>query len=289
MVRCGYMPILTLREMERKAYDLRIDVIEMLVEAKSGHSAGPLDLAEFFTAMYFHILRHDPKNPGWPLRDRLCMSCGHVAPIRYAAMIEAGYLPKSHLKTLRKLGTLLQGHPGYRDWPALEHSSGPLGQGLSVAIGMALSARMNKEKHWVYCLMSDGEQDEGQIWEASMFAGKQKLSNLIAFIDRNNIQIDGVTEEIMPLEPLRKKWEAFNWHVMDVDGHNIEQIVDAVNTAKAVREKPSLVILHTIPGKGVDFMEYDFNWHGKPPKPEEAKIALQELRTLKGQIVGEHE
>lgn len=280
---------MTIRDLERKAYDLRQDVIKMLVEAKSGHSAGPLGLAEFFTVMYFHVLKHDPSNPLWPERDRLCLSCGHVAPIRYAAMIEAGYLPKEALMTLRKFGSKLQGHPGYIDWPAVEHSSGPLGQGLSVAIGMAMAARMNKEKHFVYCLMSDGEQNEGQIWEAAMFAGKTRLSNLIAFIDRNNIQIDGVTEDVMPLEPLRKKWEAFNWHVMDVDGHNVEQIIDAINTAKAVREKPSVIILHTIPGKGVDFMEYDFNWHGKPPKPEEAALALQELRTLQGQIIGEHE
>lgn len=280
---------MSMRDLERKAYDLRQDVIKMLVEAKSGHSAGPLGLAEFFTVMYFHVLKHDPKNPAWPERDRLCMSCGHVVPIRYAAMIEAGYIEQDAIKTLRKFGSKLQGHPGYVDWPAVEHSSGPLGQGLSVAIGMALSARMNNEKHWIYCLMSDGEQDEGQIWEAAMFAGKNRINNLIGFIDRNNIQIDGVTEDVMPLEPLRKKWEAFNWHVMDVDGHNVEQIIDAINTAKAVREKPSLIILHTIPGKGVDFMEYDFNWHGKPPKPEEAKIALQELRTLQGQITGEHE
>lgn len=278
-----------MRDLERKAYDLRKDVINMLVEAKSGHSAGPLGLAEFFTVMYFHTLKHDPTFPDWPERDRLCLSCGHVAPIRYAAMIEAGYLPKEALLTLRKFGSKLQGHPGIGEWPALEHASGPLGQGLSVAIGMALAARMNKEKHWVYCLMSDGEQDEGQIWEAAMFAGKTRLNNVIGFIDRNNIQIDGVTEDIMPLEPLRKKWEAFNWHVMDVDGHNVEQIIDAINTAKAVREKPSLIILHTIPGKGVDFMEYDFNWHGKSPKPEEAAIALEELRTLQGRITGEHE
>lgn len=261
----------------------------MLVEAGSGHSAGPLDLAEFFTAMYFHVLRHDPKRPLWPERDRLCMSCGHVAPIRYAAMIEAGYLPKSAFHTLRKFGSKLQGHPGLVDWPAVEHSSGPLGQGLSVAVGMALAALMDKKTHWIYCLMSDGEQEEGQIWEAAMLAGKNKLHNLIAFIDRNNIQIDGMTEDVMPLEPLRKKWEAFNWHVIEVDGHNIEQIIDAVNTGKAVYEKPTLVILHTIAGKGVDFMEYDFTWHGKPPTPEQAKIALRELRTLKGQITGEHE
>ncbi len=280
---------LSLKELERKAYDLRADLIKMLVEAGSGHSAGPLDLAEFYTAMYFHILHHDPKNPQWDKRDRLCLSCGHVAPIRYTAMIHAGYLPKSHLKTLRKFGSLLQGHPGYNEWPALEHSSGPLGQGLSVAIGMAVAAKMNKERHWIYCLTSDGEMQEGQIWEAAMFAGKNRLNNLVAYMDRNNIQIDGMTEDIMPLEPLKKKWEAFGWHVIDVDGHNIEQIIDATNTAKAIIEKPTMIIMHTIPGKGVEFMEYDYTWHGKPPTEEQAREALHDIRTLKGKIVGEHE
>jgi len=279
----------TLRELERLAYELREDVIKMLVEAGSGHSAGPLDLAEFFAVMYFHVLNHDPKKHDWEDRDRLCMSCGHVAPIRYAAMIKAGYLPESELMTLRKYGTKLQGHPGIQEWPAVEHSSGPLGQGISVAIGMAKAAMMDNKKHWVYCLTSDGEQEEGQMWEAAMFAGNNKLGNLIAFMDRNFIQIDGPTEDVMPLEPLKKKWEAFNWHVIEVDGHNVEQIIDAVNTAKAITEKPTMIIMYTIPGKGVSFMEYDYTWHGKPPKSEEAKIALKELRTLKGKIVGEHE
>ncbi len=280
---------LTLKQMERKAYDIRKDLITMLLEAGSGHSAGPLDLADFFTAMYFNILQHDPKNITWEKRDRFCLSIGHVAPIKYAAMIHAGYLPRTYLKKLRKLGSPLQGHPSLHDFPAMEHSSGPLGQGISIAVGMAMAARMNKEKHFVYCLMGDGEQNEGQIWEAAMFAGKERLHNLIAFIDRNNIQIDGMTEEVMPLEPLRKKYEAFNWHVIDVDGHNIEQIIDAVNLGKAIYEKPTLIILHTIPGKGVDFMEGDYHWHGKPPKADEAKEALKQLRTLQGKIVGEHE
>lgn len=283
------MKPLTMLQVEKKAYELREDLIKMLLEAGSGHSAGPLGLADFFAAMYFHILNHDPKNPDWALRDRLLMSCGHVVPIRYTAMIHAGYLPKSYIKKLRKFGSPLQGHPSYHDWPAVEHASGPLGQGLSVAVGMAMAARMNKERHWIYCLTSDGEQQEGQIWEAAMFAGKERLSNLIAFMDRNNIQIDGMTEDIMPLEPLRKKWEAFGWHVIEVDGHNIEQIIDAVNTGKAIIEKPTMVIMHTIPGKGVHYMEYDYTWHGKPPKEDEAKIALKDIRTLKGKIVGEHE
>lgn len=289
MAKTKKREVYTIKQLERKAYEIRQDIIKMLVEAGSGHSAGPLDLAEFFTAMYFHILKHNPKKPLWPERDRLCMSCGHVAPGRYAAMIAAGYLPKSHLKTLRKFGSHLQGHPGIKEWPAVEHSSGPLGQGLSVACGMAYAAKMNNQRHWIYCLCSDGEMQEGQIWEAAMFASKYRLNNLIVFMDRNNIQIDGMTEDIMPLEPLKKKWEAFGWHVIDVDGHNIEQIIDAANTGKAIIEKPTMVIMHTIPGKGVDFMEYDYTWHGKPPNAEEAKKALKALRTLEGQIVGEHE
>lgn len=280
---------LSLREMERKAYDIRQDLIKMLVEAGSGHSAGPLDLADFFTAMYFSILNYDPAKPLWEKRDRFCLSIGHVAPIKYTAMIHAGYLSRTYLKKLRVFGSPLQGHPSFHDFPAMEHASGPLGQGLSVAVGMAMAARMNNEKHWVYCLMGDGEQNEGQIWEAAMFAGKERLHNLIGFIDRNNIQIDGMTEDVMPLEPLRKKWEAFNWHVIDVDGHNIEQIIDAVNMGKAILEKPTLIILHTMPGKGVEFMEGDYHWHGKPPNSEEAKIALRELRSLQGKITGEHE
>jgi transketolase len=280
---------LNFRDLERKAYDLREDLIAMLVEAKSGHSAGPLDLAEFYSVMYWHVLKYDPANPQWEERDRLCLSCGHTCPMKYTAMINAGYLPREALLTLRKFGSKLQGHPGYQEWPAMEHASGPLGQGLSVAIGMAYAARMDRKKHWVYCLCSDGEMNEGQIWEAAMFAGNNRLNNLIAFIDRNNIQIDGMTEDVMPLEPLRKKWEAFNWHVLEVDGHNVEQIIDAINTAKAVVEKPSMIILHTIAGKGVPFMEYDYTWHGKPPKPEEGQRALDALRTLKGQITGEHE
>ncbi|MFA6071597.1 MAG: transketolase [Janthinobacterium sp.] len=280
---------LTLKQLERTANTLRQDLIKMLLTAKSGHSAGPLGLADFFTAMYFKILNHDPKKPTWEGRDRLVMSCGHNVPIRYVAMASAGYFPKSDLKTLRKLGSKLQGHPSYIDMPAMENSSGPLGQGSSIAVGKALAAKLKKQKHYIYLLMSDGEQEEGQTWEAVMSAGKYKLNNLIAFIDRNNIQIDGYTEDVMPLENLRAKYEAFNWHVIEVDGHNIEQIIDAVEFAKAVYEKPTVVIMHTIPGKGVDFMEKDYTWHGKTPKPDEAKLALRELRTLRGKITGEFE
>lgn len=279
----------TLKQLERLANSLRQDLIKMLLEAKSGHSAGPLDLADFMTAMYFNILNHDPKNPKWEGRDRLIMSCGHNVPIRYVAMANAGYFPKAWLKTLRKLGSKLQGHPSYQDMPALENSSGPLGQGSSIAVGKALAAKLKKQKHYIYLLMSDGEQEEGQTWEAVMSAGKYKLNNLIGFIDRNNIQIDGYTEDVMPLENLRAKYESFNWHVIEIDGHNIEQIIDSVNFAKAVYEKPTVVIMHTIAGKGVEFMEKDFNWHGKTPKPDEAKEALKELRSLRGKITGEFE
>jgi transketolase len=280
---------MTIRQLERKANIIRQDIIKMLLDAESGHSAGPLGLADIFTALYFHVLNHDPKKPLWDKRDRLILSCGHVCPVRYVAMIHAGYLPKSYLRKLRKFGSPLQGHPSTDHWPALETSSGPLGQGLSVAVGRAYAARMDRKKHWTYAILSDGEQQEGQTWEAVMFAGKNKLSNLIAIIDRNNIQIDGHTEDVMPLEPLRAKYEAFNWQVIEIDGHNIEEIIDACNLAKSIYERPSLIIAHTIPGKGVEFMERDPRWHGIPPKPDEAKMALSDLRSLYGKITGEHE
>lgn len=277
------------QHLEEIANRLRQSVIGMLVEAGSGHSAGPLGMADIFAAFYFHILNHDPKKPLWSDRDRLVLSNGHICPIQYAALAQAGYFPLSELKTLRKLGTRLQGHPHRGVLPGVETTSGPLGSGLSQAIGMALAARLDQKKYRVYCLMSDAEHQEGNTWEAIMFAGKERLNNLTAVIDRNNIQIDGFTEQVMPLEPLRKKYEAFNWHVLEVDGHNIEDFVDANNEAKAIYEKPTVIIAHTIPGKGVDFMEKDFNWHGKPPTPDEAKIALRELRTLGDRIRSEHE
>jgi len=279
----------TIRQLERKANQIRQDLIKMLVEAGSGHSAGPLDMADVFTALYFHVLNHNPKKPDWDQRDRLYLSNGHICPVRYVTMAHAGYFPKKELMTLRKLGTRLQGHPSRHDFPPIESSSGPLGQGLSIACGAAYAARMDGQRHFVYCLTSDGEHQEGQTWEAAMFAGNNKLHNLIQIMDRNNIQIDGHTEEIMPLEPLRQKYEAFNWHVIEIDGHNIEEVIDACNMAKAIYEKPTVIIAHTIAGKGVDFMEYDYLWHGKPPKPDEGREALRQLRSLGGKIVGEHE
>lgn len=280
-----------LQFLEEMANKIRQDIIASLVEAKSGHSAGPLGMADIFTAMYFHVLKHNPKNPDWAERDKLVLSNGHICPVLYATLANAGYFPVEELMTLRKLNTRLQGHPHRKSLPGLETTSGPLGSGLSQSIGMALALRLDNKKNRVYCLTSDGEHQEGNLWEAVMFAGKQgsKLNNLTAIMDRNNIQIDGYTEKVMPLEPLRQKYESFGWHVIDVNGHDIMEFVSAVNEAKAIYEKPTMIIAHTIPGKGVSFMENDFTWHGKPPSPEEAKRALSELRTLEGMIKSEHE
>ena len=270
--------------LEEMANKIRQKLIETLVEAGSGHSAATLGSADIFAALYFHILNHDPKRPDWAERDRLVLSCGHYCPVLYVAMAYAGYFPLEELRTLRKINSRLQGHPHYGSLPGIENTSGPLGVGLSQAIGMALAARMDKRKNRIYCVTSDGEHDEGNVWEAVMFAGKNRLGNLINILDRNNIQIDGFTENVMPLGPLRQKYEAFNWHVLEIDGHNIEAIIDAVNEAKAIYEKPTVIIAHTIPGKGVDFMESEYKWHGVPPNPTEATLALRQLRTLGGKI-----
>lgn len=278
-----------IHHLEEKANQIREDIIKMLVSAGSGHSAGPLGMADIFTAFYFNLLKQDPKNPELEDRDRLFLSNGHICPVRYVTMAHAGYFPISELKTLRKLGTRLQGHPERKRLPGVETTSGPLGSGLAQASGYAYAARMDKRRFWVYCITSDGEHDAGNHWEAVLFAGKYKLSNLIAVVDRNNIQIDGHTEDVMPLEPLEDKYKAFGWHVIHVDGHNIEEFIDAIGEAKAIFEKPTVIIAHTIPGKGVSFMENLPEWHGKPPNPDEAKKALHELRTLGGKIKGEHE
>ncbi len=277
-----------LKALELKANDIRISLIDMLEDAGSGHTAGPLDMADIFTAFYFHILKHDPKNPAWEERDRLILSNGHIVPIRYATMAHAGYFPLEELKTLRKFGSRLQGHPERERLPGLETTSGPLGSGLSQAAGYAYGARMDGKKFRVYCAMSDGELQAGNTWEGAMFAGNNKLSNLTAVIDRNNIQIDGMTENVMPLEPLADKWCAFNWHVIEVDGHNIRAFIDAVEEAKAIVEKPTVIIAHTIAGKGIKEIEYDYHWHGKPPTKEEEGKFLKELRTLKGTIEASH-
>ncbi len=265
------------RKLEEIATTLRQDVIKMLAHAGSGHTAGPLGLADIFSALYFNVLKHNPKKPKWEQRDRLCLSCGHVVPIRYAAMARAGYFPVAKLMTLRKLGSPLQGHPSYQDMPALEHSSGPLGQGVSVAVGMALAAKMKKQKHFVYCITSDGEHDEGETWEAILCAAKYKLDNLIFILDRNMIQIDGFTEKIMPLKNLHAKYSDFGWHVLHLDGNNMKEVLDAFTKAKKLKGKPKVMICHTVPGKGVSFMENKWEWHGKAPSADEAKKALEEL------------
>lgn len=280
---------LTITQMQDKAKDIREDIIRMLEAAGSGHSAGSLGLADIFAALYFSILNIDPKNPDWKERDILFLSNGHTNPVQYSAMAEAGFFDKEELLTLRKRGSRLQGHPERQRLPGLESTSGPLGSGLSQAAGYAYSLQyLDNQKHrFVYVVTGDGELDEGNIWEAAMFAGKHKLSQLIAIVDRNNIQIDGSTEDVMPLEDLRGKWEAFGWHVLEIDGNNIESVIDAASMGRAISNRPTVIIAHTIPGKGVPFMEYDYKWHGVAPNSDQAKEALLKLRTLDGKITHE--
>ncbi len=272
-----------IHELEITANQIRQSIIEELLPAKSGHTAGPLGMADIFTYFYFHALRHDPARPDWPERDRFVLSNGHICPLLYATLAHAGYFPLEELKTLRKLGTRLQGHP-HREWlPIVETSSGPLGSGLSQAAGMAMADKMDfgeTATRRMYAFLSDGELDEGNSWEGAMFAAKYRLHNLTAIIDYNNIQIEGYVEDIMPLEPIVDKWRSFNWHVIDVDGHDFRAIDAAVEQAKTVFERPTVIIARTIPGKGVSFMERNFKWHGMPPNAEQAEKALIELRAI---------
>ena len=266
-------------EIKQKATRMRRNIIRMLEHAGSGHSAGALGMADLVAALYFGIMNIDPKNPENPERDLFMLSNGHTVPVQYAAMAEAGFFPESELMTLRQWGSRLQGHPERMMLPGLETTSGPLGCGVAQGAGMAYALQyLDKQRHrWVYVVTGDGELDEGNIWESAMFAGKYKLAQLIVFVDRNNIQIDGPTEDVMPLENLREKWESFGWHVQEIDGNNVRAVIDAVNFAKAVENKPCCIITHTIPGKGVDFMEYDYTWHGIAPNSEQAEKALAEL------------
>ena len=282
---------LTLTQLGQKANEVRKSIISMLERAGSGHSAGPLGTADIFTALYFDIMNHHWDNPNWEDRDLFFLSNGHIAPVLYATMAHAGYFPLEELNTLRQFGSRLQGHPERTRLPGIEQTSGPLGEGLGQAAGYAYALQyLDHQPHrFVYTMMGDGELNEGNIWESAMFAGKYKLSQLIAFVDRNNIQIDGSTDEVMPLEDLRGKWESFGWHVQEIDGHNIESIIDAASMARAITTKPSVILAHTIPGKGVDFMEYDYKWHGMPPNHDQAKDALKKLRTLDGKINHEGE
>jgi len=297
-----------LTELEKAANQIRQDIIESLLIAKSGHSAGPLGMADVFTALYYEIANITPETRAAADRDRIVLSNAHICPVLYATLANRGYFSRDELKTLRKLGTRLQGHSNNHFRPELpiETSGGPLGQGLSQAVGFAFASRLNNLSNnpqsptatsprlpaptWhTWALLSDGELDEGQTWEAIMLAGKHDLREVTVFLDRNNIQIDGFTENVLPLEPLADKFKSFNWSVIEIDGHNIQEIIDAANKARATYENPTIIICHTIPGKGVDFMESRFEWHGKPPNADEARIALTELRTLGGQITSEHE
>ncbi|MBD3251448.1 transketolase [Candidatus Uhrbacteria bacterium] len=295
---------LTVKELRLKANEIRQDIIEMLLSAGSGHSAGPLGMADVFTALYFEIANFTPENRKDPGRDRIVLSNAHICPLLYAVLANRGYFRRQELLNLRKLGSPLQGHSNNHSWPRvpIETCGGPLGQGLSQAVGFALASRMNEQRNranqktdkelptWhTWAMLSDGELNEGQSWEAIMLAGKHDLREVTAFVDRNNIQIDGFTEDVMPLEPLAQKFQAFNWSVIEVDGHNMKEIINAANKAKAIYENPTVILCHTIPGKGVDFMEWKYEWHGKPPKEEEAAEALKELRNFRGHLKSEHE
>lgn len=277
-----------MRLLESKAAAIRETIVDMLVAAKSGHTAGPLGMADMFSVLYFHSMRHDPKNPEWEERDRLLLSNGHTVPVQYATMAHAGYFPVEECLTLRKFGSRLQGHPERDMLPGMETTSGPLGSGLSQGAGMAYALRMDGKRNRIFVMMSDGEQQEGNIWEAVMFAGNNKLGNLTALMDRNFIQIDGMTEEVMPLDSLKEKYEAFGWFVIKVDGHNVEEIADAIDHARAIPDKPTLVLAHTIPGKGVSEIEYDYRWHGKPPSKDEAARFIKQLRTAGGRVPKEY-
>lgn len=279
----------SLSDLEQIAKKLRMTVIEMLLEAQSGHSAGPIGIADIIAVLYFHTLNITPSTVHDPNRDRFVLSSGHLCPVLYAALSERGFFDKKHLMKLRKISSLLQGHPHNLTTPGIETSSGPLGQGLSQAIGMALALQLEQSPARVYCLSSDGDLNEGQTWEAALFAGSKRLNNLAWIIDRNNIQIDGYTEDILPLEPLREKLEAFNFYVIEIDGHNIEEIISALNKSKAIFERPTAIIAHTIPGYGIDFMQYKFEWHGKPPSRKESQAALRQLRSLDGRILTDYD
>jgi transketolase len=293
-----YLSSREIHDLELKANEIRQTIIEMLAEAGSGHTAGPLDMADIFTLLYFALLKHDPRNPDWEERDRVILSNGHICPVLYATLAHAGYFPMEEIMTLRKFGSRLQGHPHRQALPGLENSSGPLGSGLSQAVGMAIAEKMNNpySAKYFYCLTGDGELNEGQIWEALMLASKEQLNNLIVIVDRNGIQIDGYTSDVMPLEPLAEKFEAFGFDVQSVDGHSMRMLNDAIGKAQAIYGQPSVIIAHTIPAKGVDVFERDFRWHGNPPgkgpddrvpKDKQKEVALKKLRTLAGMIAAQ--
>lgn len=266
-----------IENLQERAKAIRRHIITMLGEAGSGHPGGSLSAADIISVLYFDTMKLDPEKPDWAGRDRFVLSKGHAAPVLYAALAEKGYLPVEELKTLRKLGSRLQGHPDMKKLPGVEMSTGSLGQGFSTALGMALGLRLDGGDQRVYALLGDGEVQEGQIWEAAMAAGHFKLDNLTAFLDYNNLQIDGPCDVVMNVAPLPEKWRAFNWHVIEIDGHDIAQILQALEEAQATKGKPTMIIAKTLKGKGVSFMENQVGWHGNAPKPEQVEQALGEL------------
>lgn len=274
MANCSDEDIDLLRQ---KANLIRRHVLRMTFAAGSGHPGGSLSYADILAALYFKIMNHRPQDPKWEDRDRLVLSKGHAAPAYYAALAESGYFPVSELLTLRKLGSRLQGHPSRNKTPGVEMSTGSLGQGLSVANGMALAAKLDRRSYRIFCLCGDGEMQSGQIWESAMLGAHYKLDNVTAFLDRNRLQIDGPTETIMSIEPIAKKWEAFGWNVIEIDGHDMRQILDACDRAREVKGRPTMIIAHTVKGKGVSFMENSVPFHGKAPNEDELKRGLREL------------
>ena len=266
-----------LRRLETKAREIRREIVTMVFRANSGHIGGSLSATDIIVALYHQIMRHDPRYPGWTERDRFIMSKGHCTPVIYAVLADCGYFPHEDLSTFRRPGSHLQGHPCAYKTPGIEASAGTLGIGISTAMGMALGAKLRGQEQWYYVLCGDGEIQEGQVWEAAMFANKYHLDNIIAFVDRNRLQTDGDSEKVMPLDPLPEKWRAFGWETCEIDGHNYHEIIAAVKRAKQQRRRPKMIIANTIKGKGVTFMERDNFWHGSPPTRDQYERAIQEL------------
>ncbi|MCI0622649.1 MAG: transketolase [Acidobacteria bacterium] len=267
----------TIQFLKNKAFEVRREILEMVYRANSGHVGGSLGAADLVVTLYYHSMRHDPKNPKWPERDRFILSKGHCTPVIYAVLADCGYFPKEDLNHFRRPGSHLQGHPYEPKTPGIDASTGTLGLGLSTACGMALAAKVKGQRHYYYVLCGDGELQEGQIWEAAMFGNKYRLDNVIAFVDRNYLQTDGNTEDVMPLDPLVAKWQAFGWHSCEINGHSFEEIAQAVAEAKGRQGKPTMIVARTVKGKGVPFMENDAVWHGTPPNNEQFELAMKEL------------
>jgi len=265
-------------QLKRKAEEIRYDIVDMIAEAGSGHPGGSLSAADIGAVLFFNEMKYDPQNPEWKDRDKFILSKGHAAPLLYTLLAHAGYFERSELKTLRKYKSRLQGHPASYMLPGVEVSTGSLGQGLSISCGIAMAGKMDKKNYRVYTLLGDGELDEGQVWEAAMFAAHKKLDNLCAIVDRNRLQIDGDTEKVMALEPLKAKWDAFGWHTILIDGHNISDILHAFEEFNTIRKKPTIILAKTVKGKGVSFMENIAGWHGKAPNKEELEQALKEIK-----------